>query len=490
MAITTVYTYPLDGSSRTFNIPFEYLARRFVVLTLLGIDRKELTLIEDYRFISKTAVQTNKAWRPSDGYDSVEIRRNTSVTDRLVDFTDGSILRASDLNASQIQTLHVAEEARNMVADTIAVNNDGDLDARGRRLVNLANALEDRDAVTLSQQKEWAASALNQADRARNEADRASARATASASSASAAKSSEDRSKASEVNAKSSEDKSKVSEVNAKSSEDRSKVSEVNAKSSEDKSKVSEVNAKASEGSAASSASSAATSASTVLQNIASYGANPVGTIVIGVKPSLAGYLLLDGSKFDKTSYPELFEYLGTDVLPDWRDVYLKGAGAAAVGSKALGQLPSHTHTTPAHTHTGSTASAGAHTHTVSGSTSTAGSHQHRNTVASAGGNSSPSTAYPYVGYSTTYTSTSLNASAGAHTHTISGTAASNGAHTHTVTIAAGGGGVTGATGNGDTVEVDRVHVHYLIKAKGAPVSDLAGLVASLQERIAALEAA
>ncbi len=160
MAITTIYTYPLNGTQRDFTIPFEYLARRFVVVTLIGSNRRELTLTADFRFISKTLVQLNKAWGPSDGYERIEIRRNTSATDRLVDFADGSILRAAELNTSQVQTLHVAEEARNMVADTISENSDGDLDARGRRLVNLADALSPDHAVTLRQEQEWAQSTL------------------------------------------------------------------------------------------------------------------------------------------------------------------------------------------------------------------------------------------------------------------------------------------------------------------------------------------
>lgn len=229
MAITTVYTYPLNGSTRDFNIPFEYLARRFVTLTLIGQDRRELVLLSDYRFTSKSTVQTNVAWGAANGYEWIEIRRNTSATDRLVDFSDGSILRASDLNVSQVQTMHIAEEARNMVADTIAVNNDGNLDARGRRLVNLADAVEPGDAVTLRQEKQWAGSALNQADRAKNEADRATNQANAAAGSANAAKTSENNSKASENNSKASENNAKTSENNAKGSETRAKTSESNA---------------------------------------------------------------------------------------------------------------------------------------------------------------------------------------------------------------------------------------------------------------------
>lgn len=172
--IKTVLTYQLDGSNRDFNIPFEYLARKFVVVTLIGVDRKVLTINTDYRFATRTTISLTKAWGPADGYTTIELRRVTSTTDRLVDFTDGSILRAYDLNVAQIQTMHVAEEARDLTADTIGVNNDGNLDARGRRIVNLANAVDDRDAVPFGQLKtmnhnSW--QARNEALQFRNEAE-------------------------------------------------------------------------------------------------------------------------------------------------------------------------------------------------------------------------------------------------------------------------------------------------------------------------------
>lgn len=171
--IRTVMTYPLTGAV-DFAITFEYLARKFVTVTLIGKDRKELVLNQDYRFTTKTQITTTRAWTAADGYYYIEIRRFTSATDRLVDFADGSILRAYDLNIAQIQTLHVAEEARDLTADTIGVNNDGHLDARGRRIVNLANAVDDGDAVSLGQlktmdQNSW--QARNEALQFRNEAE-------------------------------------------------------------------------------------------------------------------------------------------------------------------------------------------------------------------------------------------------------------------------------------------------------------------------------
>lgn len=247
MAVTTVYTYDLNGSKKDFDVPFEYLARRFVQVTLIGQDRKPLDLASDFRFIGKTSIQTLKAWGPADGYERIEIRRNTSATDRLVDFADGSILRANELNTSQVQTLHVAEEARNMVADTIAVNQDGDLDARGRRLVNLADATEAGHAVTLRQTESWAESALNSMRGARSSEINAKASESAAKASEINAKSSESAAKGSEARSKASEVSSKASEVASKSSETNSRASEIAAKTSEMAAKTSETNSKASE---------------------------------------------------------------------------------------------------------------------------------------------------------------------------------------------------------------------------------------------------
>lgn len=159
----TVKTYDLNGTLKDFPITFEYLARKFVTVTLIGTDRQELVLNTDFRFSTPTQITTMRtaAWGPGDGYDLIEIRRLTSATDRLVDFADGSILRAFDLNTSQIQSLHIAEEARDLTADTIGVNDEGNLDARAKRIVNVADPVDPGDAVTLRFEQDWAASTLN-----------------------------------------------------------------------------------------------------------------------------------------------------------------------------------------------------------------------------------------------------------------------------------------------------------------------------------------
>lgn len=134
---STVATWTLNGSTTEFDVPFDYLSRTFVKVTLIGATSTVLTLGTDYQFITPTRIQTFAAYGPP-GYSLIEIRRETSTTERLVEFHDASILTASDMNTADLQVLHVAEEARNAATETIGVNNDGDLDARGRRIVNVA----------------------------------------------------------------------------------------------------------------------------------------------------------------------------------------------------------------------------------------------------------------------------------------------------------------------------------------------------------------
>lgn len=53
----------------------------------------------------------------------------------------------------------------------------------------------------------------------------------------------------------------------------------------------------------------------------------PVGTLVSQYKKvPMSGYLYCDGSTFDQNAYPALYMYLGTNVLPDYRECVMVGA--------------------------------------------------------------------------------------------------------------------------------------------------------------------
>lgn len=110
---STVITYPLNDS-RQYRIPFDYLSRKFVEVRLKNQNGEVgplLVNLQHYRFGDKTTIVLFSDVNTGE-YDSIEIRRNTSATERVVDFSDGTILRASDLNASQIQAIHIVEEVR------------------------------------------------------------------------------------------------------------------------------------------------------------------------------------------------------------------------------------------------------------------------------------------------------------------------------------------------------------------------------------------
>lgn len=95
-----------------YKINFDYLARQFVVLTLVNsadVSRnRELVANIDYQFLNETTVSVTT---DQTGFDIMRIHRYTS-SERLVDFRDGSTLTASDLTIAELQAIHIAEEGR------------------------------------------------------------------------------------------------------------------------------------------------------------------------------------------------------------------------------------------------------------------------------------------------------------------------------------------------------------------------------------------
>ena len=280
---STIANYQGNGSTTDFNVPFDYLAKKFVKVTVdsrekLGGDYGDTT--KDYFFVDKTTIRFNTA--PASGAEII-IRRYTSATDRIVSFKDASVLKAKDLDASAIQTIHIAEEGRDIINDALIVDKEGNWDARGHRIVNVGDPIGDNDAVNFKVYKDDAMGAYQAKLKAEAARD--------------AAKVSETNAKDSEVNAKESEVTAKASagtavsaakhadtvktenqaileearqlQTDIETSEsnaydnaviatqkaDEAKVSETNAKVSERNAKESEDNAMASEVSASDSAS-------------------------------------------------------------------------------------------------------------------------------------------------------------------------------------------------------------------------------------------
>ena len=199
---STIIIYEGDGTKTDFTIPFDYLKKSFVTVrlgtgtTLTGGDYGDTG--SDYYFLDKTTIRLKVA--PSSG-ESLTIRRYTSATERVVTFKDASILKATDLDTSQVQAFHIAEEGRDILEDSLSVNREGNWDAKGKRIVNVGTPVADNDAMTYGIYKADALGALHSkiaAEKARDRAVEA-----------------ETNSKKSEENAKLSETKAKTSEENA-----------------------------------------------------------------------------------------------------------------------------------------------------------------------------------------------------------------------------------------------------------------------------------
>ena len=146
---STIIIYEGDGTRTDFTVPFDYLKKSFVTVrlgpgtTLTGGDYGDIG--SDYYFLDKTTIRLKVA--PASG-ESLTIRRYTSATERVVTFKDASILKATDLDTSQLQAFHIAEEGRDNLEDSLSVNLEGNWDAKNKRVVNLADPVDPQDALT------------------------------------------------------------------------------------------------------------------------------------------------------------------------------------------------------------------------------------------------------------------------------------------------------------------------------------------------------
>ena len=216
---STIANYQGNGSTTDFNVPFDYLAKKFVKVTVdsreqLGGDYGDTT--KDYFFVDKTTIRFNTA--PASGTEII-IRRYTSATDRIVSFKDASVLKAKDLDVSTIQTIHIAEEGRDIINDALIQNKEDNWDAKRHRIVNLADPVDPQDAMTygvylqdskkVQQNRDQSLQFRNQAQQFRDEAEQFKNQSSTSASNA----------LTSQTNAKASEDKAKESQTNAKASQ-------------------------------------------------------------------------------------------------------------------------------------------------------------------------------------------------------------------------------------------------------------------------------
>lgn len=304
-----------DGTTNKFYFGFDYINKQFVKVQI-GNEGQSLTYPSDYTVNDRSVVLKDT---PAVGV-AIRVYRETS-SDRIVEWTDGAFIKASQMTLENLQQLHLIEEAQDYpILNSLSKYPDGvNFNALGFRVINVSDPKDPQDVVTKhymenvqggfvaantilvqeatkqanaakASQESAKASASQASDSERaslasatlaeawatstaspdNIADVESATgktqssrtwALFSKSKAQEANTSATNAKTSETNAKSSETKAAVSATNAKTSETNAKTSETNAKTSEQNAKTSETNASDSEMSARASETNAANSA-------------------------------------------------------------------------------------------------------------------------------------------------------------------------------------------------------------------------------------
>jgi hypothetical protein len=113
MALSYV-TYPSDGVTVQYDIPFGYLRKQHV---FAFVDDE----LRGFKWISGTRIELLVAPAPDA---TIRLQRLTERATRVTTFTDGQTLLAGDLNAGDLQNFYVMQELIDQIADAILL---GDL---------------------------------------------------------------------------------------------------------------------------------------------------------------------------------------------------------------------------------------------------------------------------------------------------------------------------------------------------------------------------
>jgi hypothetical protein len=171
--------YAGDGSNKIFSVPFPYLSKTHVIVSVNGVETTAFT------WLTSASIQLTTA--PSAGA-VVDIRRKSSRAARLVDFQDASLLTEEILDQDANQHFYLAQEAFDEADNSVQLALDGVFDAESKRIKNVAEPTSLQDAVTKnyvdSTTAASAAAAAVSADTATTQAGIAATKASEAATSA------------------------------------------------------------------------------------------------------------------------------------------------------------------------------------------------------------------------------------------------------------------------------------------------------------------
>ena len=131
-------SYTGDGSTTQYSITFSFIDSTHVKAFINGVETTAFTISSST--LTFTSAPANSA--------IIRIERQTPITGRLVDFTDGSVLTESDLDKSADQNFYVAQEITDDSLSTMKIGADDKFDGQSKVIKDLANPVNDQDAVT------------------------------------------------------------------------------------------------------------------------------------------------------------------------------------------------------------------------------------------------------------------------------------------------------------------------------------------------------
>lgn len=142
MAYSAV-TYKGTGSQTIFTIPFDYLQKDFVKVT---VAEQLKTYAKDYNVNGR---ELSFPTAPPSG-DIIKVYRETP-TDRLVKWNEGSVLTASNMSTQQVQELHLLEESKYnlMMAAMVKTENEHKWESQYLPITHVGDPVDDTDAVNL-----------------------------------------------------------------------------------------------------------------------------------------------------------------------------------------------------------------------------------------------------------------------------------------------------------------------------------------------------
>jgi hypothetical protein len=130
--------YTGNGTTTNYTFPFNYLSTDHIKVRVNDV------LVPGYTFLNSSTVKFDVA--PIIGA-VIEIRRETPKDVPIVNFTDGSVLLERDLDLLATFDLYLAQESADGVDETISVDSTGRWDGQGKRLGNLAPAINPDEVV-------------------------------------------------------------------------------------------------------------------------------------------------------------------------------------------------------------------------------------------------------------------------------------------------------------------------------------------------------